>query len=134
MTVPRLRKYSASSGPVREPSRTRAPDSHPDGMSAASESSRHRRPGTARICTTAAAGGVHAWLWLIATPVAIALTSLEATLATVIVMTALYASPLFSERAFRILHGPGNQRRPVLSAACTDQARQAATSQIEPPC
>ena len=72
-------------------------------MCAASESTRHRRPGTARLSTTAAATGVHAGLWLIATPVAIALTSLEATLATIVILTALYASPLLSERAFRIL-------------------------------
>lgn len=47
--------------------------------------------------------GVHAGLWLIATPVAIALTSLEAVLAATVILTALFASPLLSERAFRML-------------------------------
>jgi hypothetical protein len=72
-------------------------------MCIAPEPPRQRRPGTARLGTTAAATGAHAGLWLIATPVAVALTSLEATLATIVVLTALYASPLLSERAFRML-------------------------------
>ena len=72
-------------------------------MCVAPESTRHRRAGTARLGTAATATGVHAGLWLIATPVAIALTSLEATLATIVILTALYASPLLSERAFRML-------------------------------
>jgi len=67
-------------------------------MYAAPESTRYRRPGTGRLGTTVVATGVHAGLWLIAAPVAIALTSLEAALAATVILTALYASPLLSER------------------------------------
>lgn len=72
-------------------------------MCAAPESTRRRRPDAVRLGAVAAATGVHAGVWLIAAPVAIALTSLEATLAAIVVLTALYASPLLSERAFRML-------------------------------
>lgn len=72
-------------------------------MYAAPESTRYRRPGAGRLGTTVVATGVHAGLWLIAAPAAIALTSLEAALAATVILTALYASPLLSERAFCML-------------------------------
>jgi hypothetical protein len=53
------------------------------------------------------ATGIHAGLWLIAPLVAIGLTSLEVVVVVTVILTALYASPLLSERAFRMLHGPG---------------------------
>jgi hypothetical protein len=84
-------------------------------MCAAPEFTRRRQPGSARLGAAAAAAGAHAWLWLIATPVAIALTSLEAALAATVILTALYASPLLSERAFRMLpwtRQPSSARKP----------------------
>jgi hypothetical protein len=97
-------------------------------MCAAPESPRHRRPGTARLGTATAAAGVHAGLWLIATPVAIALTSLEAALGTIVILTALYASSLLSERAFRMLPWTratvAGQHPGSLAAAPGEQLRQ----------
>jgi hypothetical protein len=85
-------------------------------MYAAPESTRYRIPGAGRLGTAVAATGVHAGLWLIAAPVAIALTSLEVALAATVILTALYASPLLSERAFCML--PWTRQ---LSSASTPQ-------------
>ena len=105
MTVPCLWEHAASSGSVRKTFRTEhliptliacAQHLNPPGTA-------DRARPTARLGTAVGATGVHAGLWLVAAPVAIALTSLEAVLAATVILTALYASPLLSERAFRML-------------------------------
>jgi hypothetical protein len=103
MTVSSLREHARLIRANPENLPDRALNADPDCMCSAPESTRHRRLGTARLGMGVAATGVHAGLWLIATPVAIALTSLEAVLAATVILTALYASPLLSERAFRML-------------------------------
>ena len=45
----------------------------------------------------------HAALWLIAVPVAVGLVCVDTAIIGVVLFTALYASPHFSERAFRLL-------------------------------
>lgn len=47
--------------------------------------------------------GIHAGLWLVAWPVVVAFVSLEAALVTTVILTALFGSPHFSSRAFRLL-------------------------------
>jgi len=72
-------------------------------MCAAYQASSPRPHRPVRVGAPTAAVGIHAGLWLIAAPVAVALVVLEAALATTVILTALFASPHFSERAFRLL-------------------------------
>ena len=46
---------------------------------------------------------LHVALWLAASPTAAILTSVEALVAAAVILTALYASPTLSDRAFRML-------------------------------
>lgn len=83
------------------PSRTLAPHTHPDHMCAAPEAKTPRK--TRAIRLGAATVTLHAALWLAASPTGAILTSLEALVAASIILTALYASPTLSDRAFRML-------------------------------
>jgi hypothetical protein len=56
--------------------------------------------------------GVHAGLWLTTPPAVIALVSLEAVLVTMVIITALFASPHFSDRAYRMLPWTSPDRSP----------------------
>lgn len=60
-----------------------------------------------RFGVAATAVGVHVGLWLAAGPVGIYVTIVETALATTVILTALYASPHFSDRAFRMLPWAG---------------------------
>lgn len=102
-TVPRLREPAALSDLVRIPCRTWAPGRHSDGMCAAPELKTPRKPSAAWLGATTAATSIHVALWLIASHAAVALTSLEALIASAVILTALYAPTTLSERAFRML-------------------------------
>jgi hypothetical protein len=47
--------------------------------------------------------GIHAGLWLAAWPVVAASASIELALVTTVILTALFGTPHFSSRAFRLL-------------------------------
>jgi hypothetical protein len=67
----------------------------------------------ARIGVATSAAGIHAELWLTATPAAVTLTLLEAALIATVILTALFAPSRFSTRAFRMLPftTPAGERR-----------------------
>lgn len=72
-------------------------------MCAGHKAGRSRRPVTAWFGTGAVATGVHIGLWQIGVPFAAVIAILEAELVSIVILTALFASPHFSDRAFRLL-------------------------------
>ena len=62
-----------------------------------------RTSALARLGTSTVFTGVHAALWLEATPVCIAIVSVEVAVAVTIILTALFACEDLSDRAFRML-------------------------------
>ena len=75
---------------------------HPDDMCTAPEAKTLRKASAIRFGATTAVT-LHAALWLAASPTAAILISLEALIAAAVILTALYASPTLSDRAYRML-------------------------------
>jgi hypothetical protein len=71
-------------------------------MCAAPEAKTPRKASAIRL-GTATTVTLHAALWLAASPTAAILAGMEALMATAVILTALYASPTLSGRAFRLL-------------------------------
>ncbi|HXL92921.1 MAG TPA: hypothetical protein VN969_28670 [Streptosporangiaceae bacterium] len=85
------------------------------------EAASPRHPAAARFGAAGVVLGTHAALWLMAAPIAVCLLCLDATLAAIVLLTALYASPHFSDRAFRLL-SYFTQPRPLPAHGCASSA------------
>jgi len=86
-----------------------------------------------RLTCSALGAGTHTALWLIVPHLAAAITILEIAIATMVILTALYAPNNYSSRAFRllpwaILEATDEQHKSETAEAMVDAEDQAASN------